>query len=127
MRLSWHGQAGEITAGDFSVTGLGGLGEMLAGASGAEGIWGEADGHWGLEVDLTTCFACGKGADLEEVDYMGCGRAAASHEASTSPTYRMQLEVMAGLTPPRLAIEKWMLSVVVIKIALKNSPPLDAS
>ena len=39
LDLSWHGQVGEIMVSDFSVAGLGGLGAMLAGASGAEGIW----------------------------------------------------------------------------------------
>lgn len=48
-----------------------------------------ADGHCGLEVE--TCVACGKGADLGEVEYMWCGGAAMTCGASKCLICRIQL------------------------------------
>lgn len=43
---------------------------MLAGANAPGGHlgWGEAGSHSGLEVEV--CFACGKGPDLGELEYV---------------------------------------------------------
>lgn len=48
-----------------------------------------SDGHCGLELEM--CVACGKGADLGEVEYTWCGGAAVTRGTSKCLICRIQL------------------------------------